>query len=231
MQHLYVMQNHLGLIKIGRSANAELRRRRLEVADVCEIKIIRIFEDKGNKEAKIHSRLSWYRAFGEWYYGDEIARWEISKCTGLPRNVEWPYPLADDDAIDNWLERLERRRDLESADKMLQRIITNMARGTDDTKDYRDLDAQIWMRLTRFEHREHVIYFVEEGPNGEAVYVCYDPVTRERQIVPFFTTDLQAALSLWPDEQQPSRWDGTIWECCVGGLRARKASIKARHSV
>ena len=228
MQHLYVMQNHLGLVKIGRSKHVELRRRRLEVADCCKIRTVKIFEGKGKIEEQIHARLQWHNAFGEWYEGGELALLEIARCLRLSRNIIWPYPLADDDEVEEWLDQLEVRREMESADKMLQRVISDMVCGPSGSNAYyRHLDGRIWMRLARFEHHEEAIYFVNEGPNGEEIYVYYDETCREKKILPFYTTELQAALSLWPELERPERWEGTVWGCCVEGLKARKLSIKA----
>lgn len=39
-EHLYVMQNQFGLVKIGKSVDVELRRRRLSKADNCEITLV-----------------------------------------------------------------------------------------------------------------------------------------------------------------------------------------------
>ncbi len=45
-QHLYIMQNEHGFIKVGRSENPEKRRRSLEIHERCKISIVGIFSSE-----------------------------------------------------------------------------------------------------------------------------------------------------------------------------------------
>ena len=72
-QHLYVMQNEFGLIKIGRSIAVESRRQNLQQTDRCQIEIVAVFDFWGSLEETIHLELEEFRLIGEWFAGDEEA--------------------------------------------------------------------------------------------------------------------------------------------------------------
>jgi hypothetical protein len=232
MQHLYVMQNHLGLIKVGRSKNVEARRRRLEVADNCDIEIVALIEGCGEFEDGFHTLLRRHCLYGEWYDGDDKARKAIARLTGLSRTVKWPFALSDNDTICDWLdELLENRRERESIDKLFQRCIRDLAdTPEEDRRDARWRDGKIWEMLIRFEHGERPFYSVMEGKDGQRILEGWNPVTEGTEIIPCYTTDLNAALALWPDEERPKQWDGSVRDCCVSALKARKARTKAMHA-
>src|SRR5438309_1979624 len=131
MSHLYIMQNHVGFIKVGRSANVEARRRALERTDECSIAIVAIIETAGEFEETMHVNLGDHRIIGEWFEGDELCRdciaievEALSDAIGreLPKLV-WPYALAEDELADGWLARCEQHRTGVSIDKEIQRVI------------------------------------------------------------------------------------------------------------
>lgn len=231
MQHLYVMQNHLGLIKIGRSINVESRRRNLEKADLCSIQIVAIFENEGHREEPVHIKLDRQRLIGEWFDGDTKSVKKIIKIVGLSPDIVWPYPIADNDEICDWLERVEEKRSLISADKEYQRCIREMASTSPENRDdgIRFYDGKIWTILWRFEHRERTIYTVDQASDGSALLIGHREGCDEPEIIPRYTSDIQGALAIWPDELRPEQWDGAIWDCCVAGLRARKTQIAQRR--
>lgn len=231
MQHLYVMQNHLGLVKIGRSVRVEQRRRTLEKADECEIRVVAVFENEGDREESIHIELEDQRLIGEWFDGDKKALKSIIKALGLTSDIVWPYPLADNDTICDWLNLVEKKRAIISADKQFQRCIREMAAMPDgDPHDHiRFHDGKIWSVLWRFEHCENTIYMVSEGNSGDIVLQGYREGYTEPEIIPLYTTSTEAALQLWPEQDRPDRWEGTAWTCCIAALQARKARINAKR--
>src|SRR3546814_21112199 len=68
MSRLYIMQNHVGLIKIGRTGqNVEARRRAIERDDAYTIKIVAVIEDGGDFEEIMLANLDEQQVIVEWY--------------------------------------------------------------------------------------------------------------------------------------------------------------------
>jgi hypothetical protein len=65
--HLYIMQNEQGAIKIGRTRNVERRRRGIETGSGNKIRLV--FEQKhaGRNERRLHEALAEFRTLGEWF--------------------------------------------------------------------------------------------------------------------------------------------------------------------
>src|SRR3546814_17853879 len=79
MSRLYIMQNHVGLIKIGRTGqNVEARRRAIERDDACTIKIVAVIEDGGDFEEIMLANLDEHQVIGEWYDGSEMCRIDLA---------------------------------------------------------------------------------------------------------------------------------------------------------
>jgi hypothetical protein len=229
MPHIYVMQNEFGLIKIGRSGRPETRRKTLEKADICDIAIVTVVELAGHREEEIHAALYDHRLIGEWFGGDDEARAAIIRVVGLCPETVWPYQLANKDA-DAWLERVEQHRWATRVDKEFQRQIHDVQRMPDRsaTDDSRWDDGHIWTLIWGFEHELPAGVDVSSGKKGELILQGYCE-GKDPQPLPLYTTELEAALSIWPDEDRPEDWTGTPWECCIAALRARKAKIALRR--
>lgn len=230
------MQNHLGFIKVGRSTRVEHRRRSLEVADECTIRLVAVVEGAGEFEETMLFNLDEHRLIGEWFEGDDLCRAcveievaSLSEALGRePRKLMWPYPLADDAAADDWIKRCEDRRALVSINNAYGRQIASMKEAEPTEPDpSRYHDVALWTLLWRFERQTRTIVMPKEGKNDEEVLIGYREGWPDGDIVPYYTTDVAAALLLWPDSDRPKTWSGSAWSCCIEGLKARKTRLAA----
>lgn len=218
--HLYLMQNHLGLIKIGKAVDVERRRKCLISADRCEIQIVHVLRNRGNREREYLALLRTARRYGEWFDGDECTRKTVRGLFDLPADVAWPFPLAADDLVDAWLNQLDRIRSCTSREKLSLRVIRDMENAsTPDTSWH--LNAKIWQIIWEYEQGcDPSIWHEEDGSTW---------VTRHsgasRQPLPFFTADLRSALLVWPERCRPTAWSGDAWSCCLEGLKARRVAM------
>ena len=90
------------------------------------------------------------------------------------------------------------------------------------------IDGSIWVLIWWFEHELAAGVAISSDKNGKPIHMGHRagyPIVP----LPFYTTILADALSVWPDEERPQTWFGTAWECCIAGLRARKARIAERR--
>jgi hypothetical protein len=227
MSHLYVMQNEFGFIKVGRSARVEQRRRTLESTNSCAIALVAVIEDGGDLEEAIHIALDEYRIIGEWFEGHDSARAAIIKAVGLPDSQAWPHAVAEDDASSKWLEKIEGRRAITAADKALRGLARDMTRYPESqaTDTIRWYDTHIWTIPLRFEKGLNTLIFSEKGEDGTLVLVGARSDMDETEIVPFYTRDVEAAMTLWPEADRPASWNGTAWDCCIAALEARRARL------
>ena len=223
--HLYLMQNHLGLIKLGRSVNPETRRRSLEATENCEIRLVAIFENDGELEEEIHRALDRYRLVGEWFSGEANARRAIRRKLNLPRDTLWPFELSDPESANRWLDQLEDRRWLRSVDREYGRLIREMSEYAEPPSDpSRWWDVHIWSAIWRFEYQIDTIVSVENDNCDDPVLIGYrrglEPTT-----VPAYTSDIVAAKQLWPAGVESDPFVATPWEFCIAGLRERKRAL------
>ena len=65
--YLYILRNSIGLVKIGKSVNPELRRKTIEFASGIKIEIVNKIKDAEWYEIKLHKYYSEYRGIGEWF--------------------------------------------------------------------------------------------------------------------------------------------------------------------
>jgi hypothetical protein len=65
--HLYVMQNTRGDIKIGRSVNPKVRLTKLRAGSSCAIALIAVFNGRGSDEAAIFSEMQDHAMAGVWF--------------------------------------------------------------------------------------------------------------------------------------------------------------------
>ena len=207
---LYVVQNHLGLVKIGSSANTKVRFGRIARDDLCEVFPVAVLDGEGWREPFVHRALTKHNLVGEWYDGTDKARRAIIKAVQLRREIAWPMILADEDAVEAWLECVEARRARISDEKLYQRLIKNMEK-TDSISgaaygfhyNFKILEAieryegEQWDNFGRFHHTSH-------------------------DTMPSFVSDIAIAMSLWPEDARPVTWTGSAWRCCIAALKLRR---------
>jgi hypothetical protein len=70
------------------------------------------------------------------------------------------------------------------------------------------------------------------GATGEFPFITYEKIQGERDewrevwrdatgslvAVPPFTTDVSAALTIWPEDRRPAQWTRTAVDCCIEAL-------------
>lgn len=89
--HLYVIQSDVtGAVKIGRSSKPEQRLDQLQTGSPYRLRLLAVYEGRGEEEQRIHRLVSRHRLKqeGEWFHHD---------C--LPDLPEWVYaqlPFEDD---------------------------------------------------------------------------------------------------------------------------------------
>ena len=230
MSDLYIMQNHLGFIKIGRSTNVQARKKSLERADQCMIAIVAVVPKAGHLEERILVDLNGQRVLGEWIAGDQHSRNLVSASVHLAARslrrksplLSWRYELADDETANAWLDQCEKSRILAGIQKKFDRCIRDMRRAgmPIDIDSYRFCDGLLCGLIS------DRMYFVEADEAGEAQYTIYPDDLDQRRSLPRFTRDINAALQLWPDEDRPESWTGSAWDCCIAGLKARRARLR-----
>jgi len=222
-QDLYVMQNEFGLIKIGRSVDAETRRKWLQSREQCRIALIAILPGSGDQEERIHIALTEYHLMGEWFHGHREARGAILATVGLPSETLWRYSV-NHQAARQWIERLEQWREDRKLDKEFGREITTLARADGPHYIY---DIGIWMLVY---HRELALPWRMNfrDLNGRKVRMVDKLDGLPEAPIPAFTSDIAAALMVWPDEDRPASWEGSALQCCVAGLKARKRRLPRR---
>ncbi|MBX3593390.1 GIY-YIG nuclease family protein [Sphingomonas sp.] len=234
MSSLYVMQNHVGFIKIGRSVDVDKRRRQIEMTDECTVALVAVIPDAGHDEETMLLNLADHQVIGEWFLGDELCRdcvaIEIEAlCEVLGRDppaLEWPFPVASEAATEAWLDRCEQRRTVASINREYGRRIRAMAESSSSASDpSRYNDVSLWSLLWRFERQVGTIVTPKTGKKGETVLVGHREGDAVGEIVPHYSTDVTAALLLWPDADRPEAWSGSAWDCCIAALKARKARL------
>jgi hypothetical protein len=222
--HLYLMQNHLGLIKIGKAVDVERRRQHLARADECDIRTVHVLNNGGDQEQLYHALLRRRRLYGEWFDGDEGTRKAIRGLFDLQTDFAWPFSLASLNAVNAWLDQLERIRTRISREKRSQRVIRGMEnRSSPDT--WWHLNWKIWQIIWEYEQEGDPSIWHDEDADGRSViWVTRDSDTTPEPL-PFFTTDLRSALLVWPEDCRPDVWPGDAWSCCIAGLKARRGAM------
>lgn len=224
-QSLYVMQNQYGLIKIGRSLNPEQRRRALETCEDCRISLVHVRPNEGCREEEFHLRLHQHRLAGEWFDGTEEARGAVQAALAGDTNLSWPFRF-DPAGASAWLDGFWARQDQAHVQREIGRSHNRL----------RDLnraswvwDAVLWDLHWLMEAGIRPIGSVDRGPDGEVIQRTW--VEGQELIVPRFTADLSAALSLWPSFDRPSDWSGSIIDCCKSAIDARRRHWSKRKGM
>lgn len=230
MSDLYVMQNHVGLIKIGRSVSVEARCKAIESSHGCNIKLVAVFQGAGAREDEIHRALDEYRRLGEWFDGIDQARQAVIIEVGLDPETVWPIKLADNETVDGWLDALSERMHLTTRNKEVQKVIRELANSEPGVPDanYRWEEARIFTTYWRFIRAQKSGVSVGRDDQGVTTYVGIRFGGDEEAIeepVPPYLTQIDAALSLWPDADRPSSWQGSVRDCSIAALKAQKARL------
>jgi Meiotically up-regulated gene 113 len=225
LDHLYVMQNNYGLIKIGRSVDPISRRRSIESTDQCKVQLVSVLHGAGQLEEEVFVALGRYRIRGEWFSGESQARKAILRKLGLPSDTRWPFEAFNAEAANMWLARLDNQRWLRSTDREFGKLVREMSKLSSPPADpSRWWDIHIWSALWRFEYQVHTIVSHEENELGDQVLIgCRTdmPVME----VPAYTTDIHAAKQLWPVDELSENLHSSAWECCIAGLQARRLGL------
>lgn len=230
-EHLYVMQNQFGLVKIGKSVDVELRRRRLSKADNCEITLVHIGEDKGEQERTYLTLLAKYQVYGEWFEGTALSREAIASVCSIPSETIWPFELKDQREIETWIDELDRSRTRESRLKLSQRLIRNMEKDAylpTEERWHFHYNFKIWQFIWEYVEGLNPQVWTESDGNRESVSVATHDYNSEVYKLPNFTSDLTAAMTIWPAKSRPTHWHSDdAWLCCIQGLKARRAMFLA----
>lgn len=215
-QHLYVMQNEYGLIKIGRSVDVERRRIALQTTERCQIKIVEIYTGCGDMEEDIHLDLDDHRLAGEWFDGSDEAKAVLRELiAGDDPPIVWPYAYHREEAA-AWLDHINVVRHADAIRRELYREITILRDATEPSWVY---DSGIffvrWRAVTGERPALH-----SGRVKGKTVTHWRDPDSDASGIVPTFTASIADALLAWPDDIRPEAWEGTAIECCIAALTA-----------
>lgn len=89
-QHLYVLQDATGRIKIGRSGDPKKRCRDLQNASGRKINVVLILPNRGVDEQDVHAALTQYRGYGEWFANSDACRKAIAAALGA--EIKWRMP-------------------------------------------------------------------------------------------------------------------------------------------
>jgi hypothetical protein len=211
---LYVMQNQHGAIKVGRSADPASRLKALEKSIGCEIRLIAALPEHGEQEERVHIRLRRYHFTGEWFSGCASCQKAISQTLRLTK-VRFPFSWKRARA-EQWRRTMHLASVLPRMRKervrligLLKAVETGLHNGAVQRGGHW-LDFSIWFEMNQ---RINRLFFGDDRPIDAT----------QLKIAPY-TTDLSAALSLWPEEKRPTQWSeqhvGSTVElnCCIAGL-------------
>ena len=222
-QHLYLMQNCHGLLKIGRSIDVERRRKALEIEEKCRIEVVAIKEGWGDFEEITHIDLDAFRIEGEWFRGDEVARDLIIAVLDLPDDTTFPFAL-NEAAANEWLDSVTAWRDERALQRHFRRQIDMMKSSGKPLGDAdRYIFQTIWLDARgnnwtyRYNSRKKC-YFIDRKDGSPL-----EPLPR-------YTSEVEAALSLWRDEERPTVWTGSAYECCIAAFEAELVHLRRRYN-
>lgn len=217
-QNLYVMQNEFGCIKVGRSVDPWERRRNLCQSEHCKVELVAAFEGGGEDEEAIHIELDEYRLEGEWFDGTGEARAAVESIFQMHPS-EWKFD-HDPDGAAKWLDHLRVVRAARYIDRMLAGVIATLRKTTEVSWVY-DGDIFFCRHLAETGTRP---FISAERRRGKVVTVCYTS-DNKRQVLPAYTSSVEAALMAWPDDLRPATWEGSPHECCATALAAMRSRL------
>lgn len=220
-QDLYLMQNEHGLIKVGRSIDPERRRHALEVGENCRIVLVLQVAKGGWQEERVHLALSAHRVVGEWFSGTQVSREAIAKVVG--QTLNWPFEL-DEAAAAGWVAAFDERKNRQYLHREISRFHGAIRRSHEPCWT---LDVDLWTLLWLLEFGERPLCDVMSTADGEAMIRSWDT----GQLIPAFSKDLRAALSLWPTELRPASWHGGALSCAKAAMDARRFEWQQRNGI
>lgn len=211
-QHLYVMQNEHGCIKIGRSVDPWQRCKSLRHTEHCQVELVAAYEGGGEDEESIHLELSDFWLEGEWFDGADNARAAIEGIFGLGP-LEWKF-AHDATGAAKWLDHLRVVRDGAYVRRALSRVIARLRTATQPSWVH-DGDV-FWCRyLAETGNR---LMLLTDIQNGRTVNVWHNPATDKQEALPAYTSSVEEALLVWPDDERPASWEGSPIDCCIAAL-------------
>lgn len=89
---LYVFQNELGMIKIGRSTSPAIRRENLEGSSGLRIYSVAVVRDGGDAEKRLHWKFKAHRGIGEWFVNCPEVR--LGLAQELEMELSFPVPCS-----------------------------------------------------------------------------------------------------------------------------------------
>lgn len=218
-QHLYVMQNEFGCIKVGRSVNPWHRRLSLRQTEHCRVELIAAFEGGGEDEEAIHIALDRFRLEGEWFSGANDARMAIEHIFGADP-MEWQFE-HDPTGAEKWLDHLRVVRDAAYIRRELSRSMARLRTATEASWVH---DGSIfWCRYLA--ETGNSVMIMTDKQKGNTVNVWHNPATKKREVLPAYTSTVEEALLAWPEDLRPTLWEGTPFECCIAALDAVRTRL------
>lgn len=227
IKELYVMQNAYGLIKIGRSQNPERRRQQLERQLGCSIALVSRQHGRGLDEEKVHLALQRHHLSHEWFKGSHEARRAVARILKLGPGLAWPYQLDELRAAEWATQFMAAQAD--SYWRSRRRRVIGILKGAElalgllasyQKWGFASLDADIWSADNPGE-----VCVITTGADGRSI--ALRNTNQGAPEVPHYTTELTAAMTLWPVGSNPYSDDPKTWPrmtaftCCIAALGAR----------
>lgn len=224
-QALYVMQNEFGLIKIGRSIDPHHRLRALESTEACAISLIHFHPGQGRREEQVHLLLEEHRIAGEWFSGSDESRAAVEAALLVETDAEWAF-VHDVEGSDRWLKGYWDRQ----GNSYVRREISRFHNQVQRLEQVGWVaDSLFWDLHCLMEYGERPRGTFDRDENGIVVERTW--IDGHAFVVPRFTTEIDAALSLWPEQDRPTVWSGTALECCVAAMDARRVRYRERNGI
>jgi hypothetical protein len=204
--------------------------------------VVAVYTACGDLEEWLHIEMDQYRSIGEWFVGTDEARDALAELLDASQ-IEWQRPY-DLDAGRSWLEKLEEVHDERAIRHLIGKqigILREHSVGS-EALDWRVLFA--WRLAVsgdsplvipqRVKGKRNIWQNVwcDRRPDEESAALNartpkgleprgYD-YRADLAPVPPFTTDVAAALAVWPDGCRPASWDASAIECCIEALIAQR---------
>lgn len=218
-QHLYVMQNEHGCIKIGRSVDPWQRRLNLRQTEHCKVELIAVSEGGGEDEEAIHIELDDFRLEGEWFDGTDAARAAIGRVFG-PEPLEWKFAHEPTSAVE-WLDHLRVVRDANYIRNAITREIGILRTAAEPSWVH---DGGVFWCRHLAETGARAVLSVEKR-KGKTVNVWYHEGAEKGEVLPAYTSSTDLALLAWPHDIRPATWEGSAVECCIAALTAIRTRL------
>jgi hypothetical protein len=213
MADLYLIQNEFGLFKIGRSISPASRLHQIRTVDRCKVATIKLLVNCGHLEEQVHIRLCRFRLTGEWFDGTKTAETAMSKIFALQPSTTLPFSYDPKNAA-AWLKELEIARDRAARIKNHNRFIASIPHYRGPS---RMLDLLVWRQTHGEDGR-----ILHACADGEFRTIFPDETLETGELIPNYSADVEKALSIWPGQFRPAKWDGDPLSCIIGGLRAQR---------